>query len=294
MLRSYFSYRPRSGSRVLVSRPVAGVCIAHPGPGTICAGWVTVLSYYAAQPGAYWRHEAKEAARQIVAAVGGMAEDDQGTITLVVRRDFAARAAAIMEQVARANAKHNSDDNYDQARRWNEQCSKIDVALWQDGLATITLADRLLTFARNYDGAECPWTDRHDDGRWDHGWRIPARPGLEQVTWTVGPVSRPDLKAEFPGQFAGDPNRLQAVRFGLEDAFGKWVDGWYIDLSCKGHRIPVDVDACERCHVDAIDSPRDKPLTWTQLLRVNESGEGGFPLECEGGPKFENICAMAD
>jgi len=85
--------------------------IAYPRPGTIVAGDGVAMSYSAATPGAWWRGVAGQTARRIVEAVGGLAEDDQGKITLVVERAHAWRAHQIMSGVAIALGHPVNEEN---------------------------------------------------------------------------------------------------------------------------------------------------------------------------------------
>jgi hypothetical protein len=97
-MQQFFSYRPKSGSRVLASEPNHHCVIGDLGTaGTICAGDIVAMSWNTATPGPnYWRQIAVETAKGIVTAVGGLAEDNQGDVTLVTTKPHAYRAAEIM------------------------------------------------------------------------------------------------------------------------------------------------------------------------------------------------------
>lgn len=83
-MRRLFSYRPRSGSRVLAAKPNEFVGIAELEAGTLAVGSVAILSIDAAQPGKWWRSLAARLARDIGESIGGLAEDVNGTINVAV------------------------------------------------------------------------------------------------------------------------------------------------------------------------------------------------------------------
>lgn len=85
MLQKFFSYIPRSGSRVITSKHNKYVAISRIQAGTVVAGNLAVLQFYTAAPGEnYCRYEAHRLCKEIVDLVGGFAEDDRGNITLAV------------------------------------------------------------------------------------------------------------------------------------------------------------------------------------------------------------------
>lgn len=86
MLTSYYSYCPRSGSRVKAAQPTDEVAICRVASGTIAVGDLVTLTLSAAQPGHYYRHDAVRLGEQVIPLTGGMCEDAQGAVTLVVPR----------------------------------------------------------------------------------------------------------------------------------------------------------------------------------------------------------------
>lgn len=96
---SVFIYAPQSGSRIFAANPDNGVVLVTYPNGSAHVFGGELLSVFAATPKRYWRPEAREAAAAIVAAVGGVAFDQQGTISMVVPGVARARAAAIMATI---------------------------------------------------------------------------------------------------------------------------------------------------------------------------------------------------
>jgi len=85
MLQKFFSYIPRSGSRVIAFKFNDYVAISRIRAGTVVAGDVAILEFYTAVPGDnYCRYEAYRLCEEIIDLVGGFAEDNRGTITLIV------------------------------------------------------------------------------------------------------------------------------------------------------------------------------------------------------------------
>lgn len=85
MLQKVFSYVPRSGSRVISFKVNDYVAISRVRAGTVAAGNLAVFKFYTAAPGEnYCRFEAHRLCKEIIDLVGGLAEDDRGTITLAV------------------------------------------------------------------------------------------------------------------------------------------------------------------------------------------------------------------
>lgn len=128
-MSQFFSYCPRTGgSRVILARPAHGLVICHmPQRCTVAAGDLVVLSYWTARPGLYWRGDAQHAAREIVAQVGGLAEDACGTVTLAVPRHAAPAAHRVMTTLdPDADARHAdlADPNL--------------LALWRAGLGRLS------------------------------------------------------------------------------------------------------------------------------------------------------------
>ena len=85
MLQKLFSYTPRSGSRVIASKANDYVAISRIRAGTVAAGNLVVFKFYTATPGEnYCRFEAHRLCKEIIDLIGGLAEDDRGTIILAV------------------------------------------------------------------------------------------------------------------------------------------------------------------------------------------------------------------
>lgn len=102
-----FVYTPRSGSRLLaVAASPFGICRVAVGEcenrSYFVVGGVE-LKYHTATPGAWWRSDACAAAKQIVAACGGAAFDANGTITLYLPEEAAARADALMKRLEKTD-----------------------------------------------------------------------------------------------------------------------------------------------------------------------------------------------
>ena len=92
-----FIYHPRSRDRVFAERPIAGMAWAkYPNGCRHVVGGV-MIAVECANPGAgYWRQRAKALAGQIIAAVGGLAQDDCGTICFYVPRDRCVDVAKLL------------------------------------------------------------------------------------------------------------------------------------------------------------------------------------------------------
>jgi len=96
-------YKPRSGDRVFAQRehPELAVHTWEDGCRHVAGG--VLLSVVAAEAGAWWRDDATALAKAIVAVAGGLAWDEQGTITLIVPASAALQAARLL---ARGEALH--------------------------------------------------------------------------------------------------------------------------------------------------------------------------------------------
>ena len=79
-----FIYRPRSGDRVFAFRAHPAIAIIGWPCGSRHAAGGVRLTYKASSTGCSYRDEAKSVAATIVAAAGGIAWDDRGTVSLVV------------------------------------------------------------------------------------------------------------------------------------------------------------------------------------------------------------------
>lgn len=179
----FFSYRPRSGSRVIAAKPVDGVVIADAWCGTICAGDVVALSYVTAEPGSHWRVEAGRLASEIVEAVGGLAEDARGVVSIVVPRRHAVTAHELMSAVDK------------QPRDGALLRDPNRVALWKAGCLLVQSAA---------DGGIAV---------------VPRHAAPHEGAFTVCPVALPD-KQRDDGTL--QTNR-RAVRVGRTNEAGEWM-----------------------------------------------------------------------
>ncbi len=136
-MNQFFSYMPKSGSRVIAAKSVLGLCLAYPRAGTIIAGDFIALVYAAAMPSLHWREKAKEMAKQIVESIGGLAEDAQGTITLCVPTVWAFAANERMKSI-RPKAEYFSAED-----------ATNESELWKGGILQIKAGS--LDFERNQD-----------------------------------------------------------------------------------------------------------------------------------------------
>lgn len=128
-MRRFFSYKPRSGSRVLVAIPTAEIAICQVQAGTVAVGNMATISMYSAQPGRHCRFDAQRFAEETIRLVGGLAEDNQGVVTLCVPERYAwvvANAAAdLMPELDRADLMRQ---------------------LWRQGLAVLNEIDQHVGF----------------------------------------------------------------------------------------------------------------------------------------------------
>lgn len=219
----FFSYQPRSGSRVLASRVAPAVVVAYPGCGTIVCGDLVQLSYGTAYPGHYWRTEARRMAQQIVLRVGGLAEDEQGCVSLVVPRQWGWRAHELMTT---AGEWRRQEDDGDAAitRLVQEGCTNLsdDLKIVQEAVLPPFNEEGWAWYRPNgtlvaHDG-ECP------EGA------VTGVLGVEVVE--LPPRRTPE---------AGDPPIRYGVRVGIYDPHnGTWLRV-YGDLSRMGKPIQVEV-----------------------------------------------------
>lgn len=128
MMKQYFSYRPRSGSRVFASLPTDHVAICDVRAGTIAVGDVVTLTLESAVPGGWYRDDARRAAAEVVHAVGGMAEDDQGGVTLVVPRHTVPR---VLPTIRRLLGPCRASDL--EAQLWRQAAAELVAIAVPDG-----------------------------------------------------------------------------------------------------------------------------------------------------------------
>lgn len=179
-----FSYRPRSGSRVIAACPATGVLIVeHPWLGSWVVGRCFRFTWEAAEAGRWWRHTANRLAKEVVWDLGGMAEDDRGTITLVVPLEKAEKAYRVVCQLGATT---------------NEEQDKFLGDMWHAGVRVL----RSGRIARR----ERPRLPKFDDG---------GMLGFDPVTgipggrFFVGPVAYKDGLALQVG--LEDPTTEEAV-----------------------------------------------------------------------------------
>lgn len=106
-IRRFFSYRPRSGSRVLAAKPNQFVAIGELEAGTLAVGSISIFSIEASYPGKWWRSLAARVARDIVESVGGLAEDANGMISFGVPKQY---TKGIIELICRIAPNNVKDD----------------------------------------------------------------------------------------------------------------------------------------------------------------------------------------
>lgn len=110
MIPVHFVYCPKSGSRVFASAPTSGIVTVRWNNGSLHVAGGVRLTYPAAAPGHWWRDVARKVATAIVTdtrhggtgpRLGGVAYDEQGTITLIVPEGTAATVDRLMRAAAR-------------------------------------------------------------------------------------------------------------------------------------------------------------------------------------------------
>lgn len=89
---SVFIYRPKSGSRVFSENPNRHIRVTTWGNGCKHVEGGVHLSWNAAAQGNNWRQEGRVLMDRIVMAVGGVAWDEQGTLSIVVPTSKAYKA----------------------------------------------------------------------------------------------------------------------------------------------------------------------------------------------------------
>lgn len=99
-IKVFFSYRPCSGSRVIAARGTQDVVILESYCGTYAAGDHVQIVLSAAEPRRWWRSTACRLAEQIVTAVGGLAEDDRGTVSIIFPAAYAAEITKEIKAIA--------------------------------------------------------------------------------------------------------------------------------------------------------------------------------------------------
>lgn len=100
-----FIYCPRSGDRVFAENPCSAVVVVKWSNGCRHVLGGIALSYWTAEPGNHWRNEARIAAASLIAACGGIAWDDQGSISLVVPRAAGVQVDGLMKKIAASAGK---------------------------------------------------------------------------------------------------------------------------------------------------------------------------------------------
>lgn len=125
----FFSYMPRSGSRVIAARNCQDIIILESYCGTYAAGDFVHISLSAAEPKRWWRNTACRLAEQVVASVGGLAEDDRGTVSIVFP---AAYAAEIAKEVKSLACYHMMP----------EYGAEIDRQAWRQEAAVLAISDQ--------------------------------------------------------------------------------------------------------------------------------------------------------
>jgi hypothetical protein len=94
-----FIYCPKSGDRVFASLETNAIKVVKwPNGCRHVVGGVT-LSYHTATPNEHWRYDAVLVAKELVEIIGGIAWDEQGTISMVVPLNKAVIADQWMRKV---------------------------------------------------------------------------------------------------------------------------------------------------------------------------------------------------
>lgn len=121
-LSTYYSYVPRSGDRTFVRVATDEVAICQVASGTIAVGDIASIRIEASEPGNWFRDDARRFAEEVIPLAGGMAEDNQGTITLVIPRH---RALAVWDLARRSLPVSGSDAMEVLGKLWQQGCLKI-------------------------------------------------------------------------------------------------------------------------------------------------------------------------
>lgn len=123
-MRTFFSYCPRSGSRIIAKQSTQQIAVVALSAGWMCVGEFARFTFYSATPGKHYRGDACRFADECVQAFGGMAEDACGKVTLCVPQ-------------------HHASDVLHLARLCLPEADHTALAaqMWQQGFSTITGGD---------------------------------------------------------------------------------------------------------------------------------------------------------
>ncbi len=137
-MAEFFSYCPRSGSRIIKQKVTSTMCaFTFYNNSVLLAGEIAVLKYNAANPGKYyWRNDANRAAGEIISAVGGLAEDANGVISLAVPLRVALQVNEMMKQLRPRDMAGTLEDADNDARLW--QAGRLEIAATYDELFFIS------------------------------------------------------------------------------------------------------------------------------------------------------------
>lgn len=102
-VETHFIYCPLSGDRVFKENASPEILIVRWQNGSRHIVGGVRLTYYASDPGEYWREAAVRAASQFLSVFPGVAWDDQGQINLIVPVRYAYLAGDVMEMIAPQN-----------------------------------------------------------------------------------------------------------------------------------------------------------------------------------------------
>jgi len=208
----FFSYKPCSGSRVIASKSVLGLAVVPMSVGTVIVGDGVVLTFPAADPGHWYRDTASRFAEEVVALHGGLAEDAQGDIALVVRTDVAWEVNKLANQLLPVA---------------DEDVARNQRALWLGGAVRL---QRAMTYGSFAEFVRCPPPVEYDESQYS------CRIAGQAYCWAVEVTRR-----EHPAEAEGEPAVWKSyLRFGFADPeSGNFVR--YDDVSDKGRLPAVDL-----------------------------------------------------
>jgi len=119
----FFSYMPKSGSRVIAAKPGPSVIICDIAGGTVAVGDIAIISVYTARRGPLYRRGlVRRMAEEIIPITTGLAEDCQGVVTLAVPVNEVNTIITLLNELIQLSPY----DLLDAKRQ-----------LWRQGLATI-------------------------------------------------------------------------------------------------------------------------------------------------------------